>query len=54
VEPRPLWTIWIIVIDRRLVRRSPYRLMLHPAYAIAAAELTARPMALRLPLMDAV
>ena len=46
-----LWTTRIIVIDRPLVRRGPYRFMRHPAYVIAAAELAAVPLALGLPLV---
>jgi len=50
----PLWTTRIMIIDRPLVRRGPYRFMRHPAYAVAAAELAAVPMALGLPFVAVV
>jgi methyltransferase len=49
-----LWTTRIVVVDQPLVRRGPYRLTRHPAYAIAAVELVAVPMALGLPIVAAV
>jgi methyltransferase len=42
----PYWTTRIITLaDAPLVRRGPYRLMRHPNYAVAAAEIAVLPLA---------
>ncbi len=42
----PYWTTRIITVaDAPLVRRGPYRLMRHPNYAVAAAEIAVLPLA---------
>lgn len=42
------WTTRIIVLDRPLVARGPYRLMPHPNYAVVTAEIAVAPLVLGL------
>lgn len=44
----PRWTTRIIVLDRTLVARGPYRLIPHPNYAVVVAEIFVAPMVLGL------
>ena len=49
------WTTRIIVVPRRpLVVAGPYRLLLHPNYAVVAGEIAMLPLVLGLPLLAAV
>jgi methyltransferase len=49
------WTTRIIVLpDKSLVRRGPYRFMRHPNYAVVAGEIAALPLVLGLPRFAAV
>ena len=42
------WTTRIIVLDRPLVARGPYRLIPHPNYAVVVAEIAVAPVVLGL------
>ena len=42
------WTTRIIVLDRPLVARGPYRLIPHPNYAVVVAEIAGAPVVLGL------
>lgn len=44
----PRWTTRIIVLDKPLVARGPYRLIPHPNYAVVVAEIFVAPMVLGL------
>ncbi|WP_311758453.1 isoprenylcysteine carboxyl methyltransferase family protein [Paracoccus broussonetiae] len=44
----PRWTTRIIVLDRPLVARGPYRLLRHPNYAVVVAEIAVAPLVLGL------